>query len=762
MAGGGMAGKLLSSGGGGVMAQMLAANPALAAQMFASNPGAAAQFLGQSSVQSTAQPTADQPTAAPPVYGQYSGMVSASEVATTTDDRSKIKCQIFYLAKIDPGGWIPAAAVQAVAAKEYSKFLKNIASFGQKHFIDKEVAIDDYLSVDTMIACNWDRSIQTKVTTHESRLCLKQITLHKEQGSASQLEISNIKIYGALTTSCRNIEVFSRHGYLTTLKGDPVDKGDTVVKGDTDRLYCVIVEEEISCEMHMIRFPGSHDAIKIEDMTFTVASTGLPRSTGINTAGVREILKTLPHNEQSSRSVLGMMDCMSGGGMAGKLLSGGGGGMAQMLAANPALAAQMLASNPGAAAQMLAQNPGAAAQFLGQSSVYSTAQPTAAQPVSGQYSGMVSASEVATQLGNVHLPRTAEKDEIQGLYGNNSKAEPIEPDSPGNRPTRPLSRDISNEDRLTRIETTQQEMKREIESLRTELRDTKSDIISTLHQMQSNMTNFPPYPPQTMYLPSLPILLKPCIYPPYPLKPYVSTLPPYPPYLPPHQVTTAVMSESGVSQEEWVEQITSVYYLCMAMPNPLAEPLYCRLKQYLVEHVKRYCNNTEPTKTSKQPIRTRYLDHVTGYQPIRGLFHLSHHTGVGRRPRNENRVRPMLCQCIPLLSNIPGTSTSISRRGPLRMSGVTTTDTPLRKLKSSRRFKIFSPLITPPPQLAMNIWRDEMLEKVHEQLVSAILQDITYDRRGVSAHSGILKDVIHSFVEFSPPLGLIVSEPDLV
>ena len=53
------------------------------------------------------------------------------------------------------------------------------------------------------------------------------------------------------------------------------------------------------------------------------------------------------------------------------------------------------------------------------------------------------------------------------------------------------------------------------------------------------------------------------------------------------QVTTAVMSESGVSQEEWVEQITSVYYLCMAMPNPLAEPLYDRLKEYLVEHVKR-------------------------------------------------------------------------------------------------------------------------------------------------------------------------------
>eukprot|EP00116_Pleurobrachia_bachei_P019349 sb/3479611/ len=72
----------------------------------------------------------------------YCRTVMESGAAATTDDRSKIKCQIFYLAKIDPGGWIPAAAVQAVAAKEYSKFLKNIASFGQKHFIDKEVAME--------------------------------------------------------------------------------------------------------------------------------------------------------------------------------------------------------------------------------------------------------------------------------------------------------------------------------------------------------------------------------------------------------------------------------------------------------------------------------------------------------------------------------------------------------------------------------------------------------------------------------------------
>eukprot|EP00116_Pleurobrachia_bachei_P010643 sb/3470905/ len=33
-------------------------------------------------------------------------------------------------------------------------------------------------------------------------------------------------------------------------------------------------------------------------------------------------------------------------------------------------------------------------------------------------------------------------------------------------------------------------------------------------------------------------------------------------------------------------------------------------------------SNQEPTETSKQPIRTSYLDHVTGYQPIMDLYFL--------------------------------------------------------------------------------------------------------------------------------------------
>eukprot|EP00116_Pleurobrachia_bachei_P013614 sb/3473876/ len=41
----------------------------------------------------------------------------------------------------------------------------------------------------------------------------------------------------------------------------------------------------------------------------------------------------------------------------------------------------------------------------------------------------------------------------------------------------------------------------------------------------------------------------------------------------------------------------------------------------------------EPTESSKQPIRTRYLGHVTGYQPIRNHYFLIRSVPVYNTPR---------------------------------------------------------------------------------------------------------------------------------
>eukprot|EP00116_Pleurobrachia_bachei_P013431 sb/3473693/ len=49
----------------------------------------------------------------------------------------------------------------------------------------------------------------------------------------------------------------------------------------------------------------------------------------------------------------------------------------------------------------------------------------------------------------------------------------------------------------------------------------------------------------------------------------------------------------------------------------------------------------EPTETSKQPIITRYLGHVTGYQPIRNQYFLiwSYYTFLTTIPTSRNRPK---------------------------------------------------------------------------------------------------------------------------
>eukprot|EP00116_Pleurobrachia_bachei_P018084 sb/3478346/ len=49
--------------------------------------------------------------------------------------------------------------------------------------------------------------------------------------------------------------------------------------------------------------------------------------------------------------------------------------------------------------------------------------------------------------------------------------------------------------------------------------------------------------------------------------------------------------------------------------------------------------NQEPTETSKQPIRTRYLGHVTGYHPIRGKYFLIRSVPEINPDRSEDEVK---------------------------------------------------------------------------------------------------------------------------
>ena len=47
----------------------------------------------------------------------------------------------------------------------------------------------------------------------------------------------------------------------------------------------------------------------------------------------------------------------------------------------------------------------------------------------------------------------------------------------------------------------------------------------------------------------------------------------------------AVINEKHVHSDQWCDQISAVYYLCMAMPDPLADTLYQHVKQVYYEGV---------------------------------------------------------------------------------------------------------------------------------------------------------------------------------
>eukprot|EP00116_Pleurobrachia_bachei_P018154 sb/3478416/ len=55
-----------------------------------------------------------------------------------------------------------------------------------------------------------------------------------------------------------------------------------------------------------------------------------------------------------------------------------------------------------------------------------------------------------------------------------------------------------------------------------------------------------------------------------------------------------------------------------------SDPIYrdARGKGFCPGNWKQLVQDQEPTDTSKQPNRTRYLGHVTGYQPIRDQYFL--------------------------------------------------------------------------------------------------------------------------------------------
>eukprot|EP00047_Mylnosiga_fluctuans_P003709 m.230504 g.230504 ORF g.230504 m.230504 type:complete len:583 (-) comp12072_c0_seq1:84-1832(-) len=55
--------------------------------------------------------------------------------------REHVSAHITYLAYVNPGGWVPPAALKALSKREYPKFLRTFSSQSLKHFSDKPIQI---------------------------------------------------------------------------------------------------------------------------------------------------------------------------------------------------------------------------------------------------------------------------------------------------------------------------------------------------------------------------------------------------------------------------------------------------------------------------------------------------------------------------------------------------------------------------------------------------------------------------------------------
>eukprot|EP00116_Pleurobrachia_bachei_P017006 sb/3477268/ len=89
-------------------------------------------------------------------------------------------------------------------------------------------------------------------------------------------------------------------------------------------------------------------------------------------------------------------------------------------------------------------------------------------------------------------------------------------------------------------------------------------------------------------------------------------------------------STSTISVNTWdhLQNITNQNSLCRSrdwLPANQGPP---ETKQPIRTHVMLSNKIIEPAETSKQPIRTRYLGHVTGYQQIRDQYFLGSLTSL--------------------------------------------------------------------------------------------------------------------------------------
>ena len=53
--------------------------------------------------------------------------------------RENLRCDIVYVAEVNPGGWAPASVLRTIYKREYPKFLRKFTAYVQDKTKDKEI-----------------------------------------------------------------------------------------------------------------------------------------------------------------------------------------------------------------------------------------------------------------------------------------------------------------------------------------------------------------------------------------------------------------------------------------------------------------------------------------------------------------------------------------------------------------------------------------------------------------------------------------------
>ncbi|ODM94965.1 Cullin-2 [Orchesella cincta] len=181
-----------------------------------------------------------------------------------------------------------------------------------------------------------------------------------------------------------------------------------------------------------------------------------------------------------------------------------------------------------------------------------------------------------------------------------------------------------------------------------------------------------------------------------------------------------VVTLSKVPRVEWNDRFTDVYTLCVAHPEPYTNQLYNETQVFLRKHVQALRTEIEKYESNSSLLKVYYdmwIKYSQGVEYLNKLYSYLNQQHVKKSKLSE---------------------------ADITYGGVT--DMPGHMIEIG--------------ELGLEIWRQDMLEKIQDTLIELVLEAIRSDRRGDTAVSTtIVNGVVHSFVAVEDPKHRIPGDP---